>query len=58
MMLLEWLTSDGDLGSSVAKLRPSGVEQTILLPKGLDVGVCVSGFGLERHICVRDLGES
>jgi hypothetical protein len=41
--------SNSDLSAGVAKLRERGVEQTILLPEGLHIGICTLG-GLEGHI--------
>lgn len=47
-------SSDANLCTSVAELGERSVEQAVLLPKRLDIGICMSLRGLECHICIGD----
>ena len=48
-------SSNAHLCTGVTELRKCCVEETVLLPERLDIGVCVGFCGLERHICIGDL---
>ena len=50
-------SSDAHLRASVTKLGERSVEQAVLLPKRLDIGICMSLRGLECHICIGDLWD-
>lgn len=45
-------TRNGDLGSTVAKLRKCSMEETVLLAEGLDVRAGVCFLRLKSHIGV------
>lgn len=42
------------MGTRVAELRKSSVEQAVLLPERLDIGIRVCLFCLKLHVCVGD----
>ena len=48
-------SSNANLRTSVTKLRECSVEQAVLLPERLYIGICVGFRGLECHICIGDL---
>ena len=50
-------SSNANLRTSVTKLRECSVEQAVLLPERLYIGICVGFRGLECHICIGDLWD-
>lgn len=57
MMGKTYESRDADLCSGVAELCERSVEQAVLLPERLDIGVRVRFRGLECHICIGDLRD-
>ena len=49
-------SSNTNLSARVAELRERSMEQTILLPKRLDIGICCFSY-LELHISVGDFWD-
>jgi hypothetical protein len=49
-------SSDTNLSARVAELRERSMEQTILLPERLDIGICCFSH-LELHISVGDFWD-
>lgn len=55
--VVDEVRGDGDLRARVAELREGGVEEPVLLPERLVVGVGVRLGRLEGHVGVGDLGD-
>lgn len=64
---LEWILSwtvggtyesrDADLCAGVTELCERSVEQAVLLPERLDIGVRVRFCSLECHVCISDFWD-
>lgn len=48
-------SSDANLCTGVTELGERSVEQSVLLPERLDIGISMRLRGLECHICISDL---
>ena len=50
-------SSDANLCTGVTELGERSVEQSVLLPERLDIGIRMRLRGLECHICIGDLWD-
>jgi hypothetical protein len=57
MMGRTYESGDAHLGAGVTELCERSVEQAVLLPERLDVGVGVSFRSLEGHVCIGDFWD-
>lgn len=55
--VVDEVSRDSDLGARVAELGKGRVEQAVLFPEGLLVGISVRLLGLEGHVRVGDFGD-